>query len=85
MKSTLNLSNGRKSMTKCCATCKNLDKYHKCTVIENNMLVMIRVLDRDFKDTNDTTSTVHAVIVKDKALETFCCSDYKKGNENGNQ
>ncbi|MBQ9449180.1 MAG: hypothetical protein IJU60_04825 [Acholeplasmatales bacterium] len=72
-------------MTKCCATCKNLDKYHKCTVIESNMLVMIRVLDRDFKDTNDTTSTVHAVIVMDKALETFCCSDYKKGDGNGNQ
>jgi len=64
-------------MTKCCATCNNLDEHNKCKVIEEHMLVMIRVLDQDFADTNGKYSTVHAVIVKDKALETFCCNNYK--------
>lgn len=68
-------------MTNCCSNCSKLDRYNKCTIIQDYMLVMVRVFDFDFEDISSKVNKSQALIVKDKALKTFCCNQYNAANK----
>lgn len=68
-------------MTKCCSTCAYLNELNICNSIEDSMLVMVRVVDKDLNDKTSEVDPQHAIIVKDKALNTFYCNKYKPQEE----
>jgi hypothetical protein len=66
---------------KCCINCSKLDRYHRCTIIQEQMLVMVRVFDIDFEDISSKVNKDQTLIVKDRALKSFCCNQFTAKSE----